>query len=164
MRKLIPISTAIFIVLGVGAEKASAWWLLDKVFCHHGCCGNVCVKQYNAFSPFCCEGSVPYNPYPGYFGGGSAALSFAGGAGYPGELPAPGTFAGQNLNVSNVSTSIAGPPTVGPVAMPTQANGAAPIPPGISPRIWNPWAAGVPNPNGVPGYYSGFNLFNPYGQ
>jgi hypothetical protein len=46
MKKLVAVAAVSLIVLGLGADRASAFGC-----CKHKCC----AAQYNAFSPFCCN-------------------------------------------------------------------------------------------------------------
>jgi hypothetical protein len=143
-----------FVTLGSGAQKASAWWPWDAIF-HNDCCPRICCKQYNAFSPFCCEG---FNPVPGYGYGGSPACAFSDGQGYLGELPAPGTVAGPATNT----------PATPPANVGTAPNSSATAPgnaqvsqPGVPVRTWPAWGPGMMNPAGVPGFQPGFMNHGP---
>src|SRR5438876_2219634 len=92
MKTIIAVCLICFVTLG--SQKAAAWWPWDTIF-NRDCCPRVSCKQYNAFSPFCCEGGYPM---PGYGYAGSPACSFSDGQGYVGELPAPTTVADPAMN------------------------------------------------------------------
>lgn len=143
---MIAVSLLGWVALGSGASNASAWWPWDALFSHHDCDGHICCRQYNAFSPFCCEGAV------GYYDGGSPACLYQGDQAYLGELPAPGVITGPTRNT---------PATPGNSAPPMVGNNAQAIPPGIGPRPGPVWGPGMMNPTGIPGYYPGFLNYGP---
>jgi hypothetical protein len=157
MRRVITGALLGFAVLGWHASNASAW-PLESLFRNHGCCAKICCKQYNAFSPFCCEGVAGSGGMPGY-GDDSAGYCLAGDQGYVGDLPAPGA------NGTPVPNAPAGAPTNGKPA--TGASTAAPrgavqLPlAGAAPQPLPAWGSGFVNPPSAPGYYPGFTGYGP---
>jgi len=87
MRKLIAI--ALFSILGMGLTqgKASAWW--EHLCCKHKCCLTLTCRQYNAFSPFCCDGACGFMPLAQGPSCGNGGCTYSGDGGCMGELPAP---------------------------------------------------------------------------
>ena len=147
MSKLIAVALVSFVTVGVCVQKASAW-LLD-----HRCCANICCRQYNAFSPFVCEGPV-CNAMPGHGYGGLPTGAFPGGHGYPGELPPPGMLGEPVPNGSAAPPAINGPVPGSPG--PTPADNPQAFRPGTSMQPWPVWGPGMMNPSAVPGPYPGF--------
>ncbi len=159
MRKLIAIWAFGFATLGVGAQKASAWPLLDHLFGRQRCCANSSCRQYNAFSPFCCDGAGGYGPLPGYPYGASQASSFPSGQAYLGELPAPGAIGGQVLNAP-AAPPVNGVPTLSS-PQGTSSDSTRAGQPGVPARPWPAWGPGMMNPAGVPSYYPGLTGYPP---
>jgi hypothetical protein len=146
MRKLLAISLVGFATVGAGAPRTAAW------FGDHKCCANICCRQYNAFSPFCCDGAVG-GPMPGYGYGGSPACSFPGGEGNLGELPAPGMIGGP-VTAAPITPPANGAPTArSPIMAPGYIQGWQP---GGTARPGPAWGTGMTNPGGVPGSYPGY--------
>jgi len=143
-----------FLTLGSGVQKASAWWLWDTLF-HHDCPRTRCT-QYNAFSPFCCEG---YSPMPGYGHGGTLASSFSDGQGYLGELPAPGVAAGPVMGTPTFARENIGAAPDAVFTVP--GNNAQVVQPGVPVRQWPGWRPGMMNPPPAPGFYPGFINYGP---
>src|SRR6516165_11282557 len=89
-------AAAILSVVTVGGTTGSASaWCIDHLFhhCHH-CCTKICCKQYNAFSPPCCEGVMPMWGNGGPYDPAGYGASFGGdcdGAGVK-QLPSPGSL------------------------------------------------------------------------
>jgi hypothetical protein len=111
MKKLIAI--ALFSILGLGLTqgKASAWW--EHLCCHHKCCLTLTCRQYNAFSPFCCDGACGFMPLSQGPSCGNGC-TYSGDGACLGELPATATPAPGKA-------SVAVPPSYGP--MPYGPNG-----------------------------------------
>jgi hypothetical protein len=161
MRKLIAISFVSFVTLGVNVPSASAWWLWDGL-CGHGCCAPICCRQYNAFSPFCCEGA--YYPMPGYGQDGSAACSFSGDQGYLGELPAAGAMGDAVPNGQAVPPANNQPTNNQPApgsSAPAPRDNPQTLRPAMPPQAFPTWGTGMMNPGNVPGTYPGFPSYGP---
>src|SRR5438132_14364389 len=154
MKRMIPVSLVGLVLLGSGGPRASAWWPWDSLFSNHQCC-----KQYNAFSPFCCEGPGGCCPMPCSGAGGSPACLFPDGQGFLGELPAPGVIAGPAVTApATPPASVGSPRNSGPTV---PRNNVQAIQPGMGPRPGPAWGGGMMNPPGVPGYYPGFMNYGP---
>jgi hypothetical protein len=174
MRKVLAISLVSVSVLGLTAGQAAAWWFpLFKP-----CCKTVHCKQYNAFSPFCCDDLQGCAVWPhavnAYAGAGYPHANFiAGEGGYLGELPAVG-----NSGVQGDGTIVTPPPTSAPA--PSTGKGTPPagsahvLPPGTTPQTvpavpiygrtaptWPAWGPGMVNPSGVPSFYPNSQGFGP---
>jgi hypothetical protein len=150
MKKLFAIATLSIAAVVLSTGHASAWWEHFCGKCHYKI--KVTCKQYNAFSPFCCDG-VPMGACSGN-GGCPAAYSFGGEAGYGGgyvnELPAAADLAGGgHVIYPNAPGGIMqGPATGFPGA-------GFRIPPGVAAQNAPTWGQPMPNPTGVPSYYPG---------
>ena len=153
MKKPLTMSVLGFVILGACVQKASAWGFLD-----HRCCGNICCKQYNAFSPFCCATPNGTYPVPGHGYGGAPALSFPGAGGNLGELPDPNMMGGAAPDAS------AAPPVYnGPFpnsANPVPGNGPQAFQQGVPPRPWPNGPAMMNSPGYTPAY-PGFMAYGP---
>jgi hypothetical protein len=169
MRKLIAIGLFSIVGLGFTQGKASAWW--EKLSCCHKCCLTLQCRQYNAFSPFCCDGACGFMPIaqgPGCgYGNGSC---YAGDGACLGELPATNAPAGKT--VTNIPPSYAPLPS-GPSGLTADATQAMPgIPPqGYPvqnyPQNYPPQNYRAPNYQAYPipgygqGYPTGIPTYNP---
>jgi hypothetical protein len=175
MRKLFAISLVSVSVLGLTAGQAAAWWFpLCKP-----CCKTIHCKQYNAFSPFCCDDlqgcAVAPDAINAYVGAGHPQANFiAGEAGYMGELPVT-----VNNGVPGGGTIVTAPSPAAPA--PSLGNATPPpgfarvLPPNAAPQNvpgapinaqaapgWRPWGPGMVNPSGVPSYYPNYQGYGPY--
>ena len=76
MKKLLALGLLSMATLGLATAPASAWWPCFPLCgskCCSKCCVPVCCRQYNAFSPPCCDSGCPIN----YGGGGCCPSSQA---------------------------------------------------------------------------------------
>jgi hypothetical protein len=158
MRKLIAVSLVSFAILGADVRTASAWCLLDALG-GHGCCAHICCRQYNAFSPFCCEGAAGYCPMPGYGYGGSPGCSFSGDQGYLGELPTLGTTAEPAVNGQALPPANTQPAPNSSVPTPRENTQA--LRPAIPPQTFPAWGGGMTNPGNVSGPYLSYPGYGP---
>ncbi len=143
MKKLFGIAILTTAALILTSAEASAWW-----FPLHSCkcCKSLCCTQYNAFSPFCCDG-MPMNGggYGPMYGGPASAWNFTGDGGCMGQLPAGDAMAGSANVYSPGAPPMAGMPIY---------NGPPPTPGAGAPgQPWNGWSPNMTNPNGLPSYY-----------
>jgi len=153
MKKLIAIALFSIIGIGISQGQASAWW--EHLCCKHKCCLTICCRQYNAFSPFCCDGAcgyMPFNPACGQ-GGCGVGCSYPAGSCCPGELPAA-TEAGKTA-VNNVP-GFGAPQQVAPAPLPSAGAPANPA------QGFGAYGAGSAYPSGVPAYNSGFTGYMPW--
>ncbi len=152
MKKLIGIAILTTAALVLTSAEASAW-KFPLLPCK--CCKNICCTQYNAFSPFCCDG-MPMNGggHGPMYPGAAPAWNFTGDGGYMGQLPA-----GQEMAGSANAYSPGAPPVA---AMPIY-NGPPATPGAAGPgRSWNAWGPNMVYPNGAPSYYPpGFGGYAP---
>jgi hypothetical protein len=130
--------------LGLATDRAAAW-----CWCCHHCCVKIHCKQYNAFSPFCCDGAcgyVPLQQFPTCPPAGSCY--FPGGNGCLGELPASAQIIGDypaHASTAPAAPTAAGPVTVPPVSTPPMMTGPVGQP-------WQAWGPGMMNPAPAPAY------------
>ncbi len=152
MKKILAVAALAAAALGFSAGRANAHWF-SCLSCCNKCSVTIHCKQYNAFSPFCCDnmsGCMPCNG--GACAAGPVGPACVGGACMGGELPA---FAnGGNLLL---------PPGA-------QAGGTYILPPGAQipagAQLVNPGAitGGVANLNGTPTFYNGLHGYTPAPQ
>jgi hypothetical protein len=137
MKRLFAITFLSLATFGVPSQRASAWW---PFHCScHSCKMTIHCKQYNAFSPFCCDtacfagcaggpnGCMPFNG--GYNGGYHGPIGYHGheGAdlGHEPHVIAPGGEAatdpakpaGTPPNAPNPTAKPATPAPMGPTSM-----------------------------------------------
>ena len=182
MRKLIAIGLFSIMGLGFTQGKASAWW--EKLCCCHKCCLTLTCRQYNAFSPFCCDGACGFMPIAQGPGCGTNGCCYAGDGGCLGELPATNAPAGKT--VTSIPPSYAplpsGPngltadgtqtvPNMPPQAYPAQnyPQQGYPVPnyPNQGYPVQNYQAYPIPGygqgyPTGIPTYNPNLGGYNPY--
>jgi hypothetical protein len=145
MRKFFALALLGLAGLGLATGRASAWWF----HCCHHCTITIKCKQYNAFSPYCCDGAcgyVPPQPYPTCPQGGSCY--FPGGNGCLGELPSSAqVISDHSAHAATAPTSAApmtAPPMIaGPAGQPRQ-----------------PWGPGMTNPAPAPGFWQYMPMSN----
>ncbi len=157
MNKILTVFLVGLVSLGSGTQTASAWWPWDALFSNHDCCGHVRWRQYNAFSPFCCEMADGYYPMTGMGSAGSPACSFADGQGYLGELPTPGTVSGPTTNVPTTVLPNQGTPPLSP--LPSSSTNTQAAIPSLPAPTWPAWGPGMMNPAAMPGWGPG--MMNP---
>jgi hypothetical protein len=148
MKKLFTLTLLGLAGLALTAGQASAGWLFH---CGCKCYVNLRCKQYNAFSPYCCEfvpacSSAPvYVPNPAWSGGCPGGACYAGGPSYPGAVA--------------VAPSLPGSPTAAPAPTAPATNGymAASQPMHtLPPQAWQNWNPNWMNPTSMPSNYPGY--------
>jgi hypothetical protein len=158
MRKLIAVSVVSFVLLGADVGTASAWWPFDGLF-GHGCCAQVCCRQYNAFSPYCCEGAAGCYPMPGSGCDGSPGYTCSGDQGYLGELPTLGTTGDPTPSGQAIPPATTQPAPSS--SAPTPRENTQAVRPAIPPQTFPAWGGAMMNPGNVPGSYSGYPVYGP---
>jgi hypothetical protein len=147
MKKLSAIAILSVAALVLSQAQASAWW--NHFCCNHCCNMKICCKQYNAFSPFCCDmaqGCVPLGGYAGYGACGAGCAASAYPEGSVGQLPNAAELSGQ-------------PMMMGQAGMPGMPGGMFMAPGNnfsMAPQGWQPWGPGMMAPTGVPANYPMF--------
>jgi hypothetical protein len=155
--------------LGFSTRPASAWWFHDCC-CDHCCQVKLCCRQYNAFSPFCCDmgtGCFPFNQANGSCGMDcGSATCFPGSNGCLGSLPATSETPGQATVTGPTAPSTGTPTYTGPIMPPNSNTPAMPMP-SSAVQGWPTFAPGMMYQGGAPSYYPGFTGFvpaNPLGR
>lgn len=148
MNRILTVFLVGLVSLGSGTGNASAWWPWDALFSSHDCCMHVRWRQYNAFSPFCCEMADGYYPLAGCGSAGSPACSFADGQGYLGELPTPGSVTGPTTSVPTTVLPNQGMPPVSP--LPSSSTNTQAAIPNVPGPTWPAWGPGMMNPMMMP--------------
>ena len=164
MKKLLVSSIVSLAALGMWASPSQAWTfgLIPHhcwPFCCFGCgcdkcCGTVCVRPYNAFSPVACgsmcfDGCNPFccGGYPGCYPGGPVGTMLPGCSGPDASAPAPATPTPMQTSPPPAANPGPGAQLL-PYGGPVQAAGAYPYapmtPPGAAPY------------GGQPYYYGGY--------
>lgn len=144
MKKLLALGLLSVAALGLATAPASAWWPCFPLCgskCCSKCCVPVCCRQYNAFSPPCCDTCCPIN-----FGGGGGCCPSnqtccvgGGDACCLGQLPAPGALAMPAM----AAPAAAAPSFQAP--LPSAAGPSA----YANPMPWNPYAGYNPYAMGL---------------
>ncbi len=142
MKKLIAIGLFSIVGLGLTQGTASAWW--EKLSCCHKCCLTLTCRQYNAFSPFCCDGACGFMPISQGCGNGGNGCCYAGDGACLGELPATNGPAGKT--VTNIPPSYAPLPS-GPNGLTADATQTAP---GVPPQTYPTQGYPAQNYQGYP--------------
>lgn len=127
MKKFAAIALFGIVSVAFSASSASASWL-DGFCCTKKCKITLNCRQYNAFSPFCCEPAHGCCPMQG-------CMPFAGCNG--GACPADACQGAPVIMGETVT-----PPAAAPAVQSA--------PPAAA---WRSWAPGMMNPSGVPSYY-----------
>lgn len=147
MKKLSAVALLGLAVSGLSTQKASALWPFSN---HAPCCTTMSIhcRQYNAFSPFCCDSAC----YAGQ-GGPVGCLPFAGGPAWGGWVGPAGQMAHPEGGGSGSGPAPAPPPRFTPPMPAPKTMSANPVPTAPNP-VLNPYANG--QPWGPTPYYIGF--------